>query len=91
MLGDTRTCKVVRYLAHTEAFTVALIRDPDGEERIGMTWNPDPKYRPSGFPNSRGKQQWFVLHPKLAGHFLDNEATISDLIGKPPKEAKNAK
>jgi hypothetical protein len=84
MLGDTRTCQVVRYLAHTEAFTIAIIKGSDGEERIGMTWNPDPKYRPSGFPNSRGKQQWFVVHPKLVGHFLDHERSISELLGKPP-------
>ena len=91
MLGDTRLYKVVRYIAHQDSFTIALLDDGSGEHKIGMTWNPDPKYRPSGFPNSRGKQQWFVLHPKLTGHFEDNEATIRDLIGAPPKTPKKAK
>lgn len=91
MLGDTRLFRVIRYLAHNEAFTIAVLQDTTGgEPRIGMTWNPDPS-RPSGYPNSRGRQQWFVLHQKLTGHFEDNEGTIRALIGDPPKKPKKDK
>lgn len=91
MLKETRSCQFLRYLAHTESFTIALLKDADGKERIGMTWNKDEKYRPSGFPNSRGTQQWFVLHPELTDHFREHEDAIAELIGKPPKETKKAK
>lgn len=91
MLGDTRHFRVLRYLAHNDQFTVALLQDTmGGEPRIGMTWNPDAS-RPSGYPNSRGKQQWFVFPHKLTGFFEDNERTLRALIGDPPKEPNKDK
>lgn len=61
ILGDTNMFKVGRILWHCAEYTVAeSVPDIHGNTCIGVTWNPEPG-RPSGYPNSRGYQQWFIL------------------------------
>ena len=82
MLHDTTTHKVLRYVAHCQAFTIAELRR-DKKPVLGLTWNPDEVHR-SGYPNTRGKQQWFQLPDQLAALVLEHEPRLVSEIGEPP-------
>lgn len=50
MLHDTKTHKVLRYVADCPAFTIAELQR-DKKTVLGVTWNPDDIHR-SGYPNT---------------------------------------
>jgi hypothetical protein len=82
MLHDTTTHKVLRYVAHCPAFTIAELQR--GKTTVlGLTWNPDGQHT-SGYPNTHGKQQWFQLPEQLAALVLEHEPRLVREIGEPP-------
>ena len=69
-LGSTAAFEVQTYLAESPEFAVAQSTGGD----IGVTWNPDAKERPNGFPHTYGHQQWFILPTTLAQMVLSGAA-----------------
>lgn len=72
-LGSTSAFEVQTYLAETPEYSVAQSTTGD----IGVTWNPDPPDRPSGFPHTYRHQQWFIL-PKPLAEMVFASATLFD-------------
>ncbi|MGH8012021.1 MAG: hypothetical protein ACREQ4_05940 [Candidatus Binataceae bacterium] len=85
MLGNAGPYRLVRYVAHCEDYTVAVVEE-NGVSMVGVTWNPTAEGK-IGFPQTFGNQMSFILPEPLAGLVLDHERTMKAAIGEPPKKA----
>jgi hypothetical protein len=76
MLGDAGQYKVIRYVAHCDEFTIAIVEDKGKSqwagELVAATWNIGRSGKP--FPQSRGRQMWFILPEPIARLVLASEA-----------------
>ena len=80
-LGNAAGYELIRYIAHCDEYTIALLTHPNGSECVGVTWN-GTKGR-VGFPQSFGNQVWFILPEPIAGLVLVHERAIAQAVGLP--------